>query len=223
MASFTSSVIRINDVVPDFVQESTQGPIKFHEFIEGSWAILFSHPKAFTPICTTELGTVAKLQGEFAKRGVKCLAVSIDSVEDNAGWIPDIEKYAGVPVTYPILADVNHSVCTKYNMLMEDETVAGTPATVRSVFIIGPDKKLKITFTYPPSVGRNFDEVLRCVDALQVTSKAPLTTPVNWKNGEKAVIAPSVKSEDAAVKYPGYTEVLPYLRYTPEGIDVNNL
>ncbi|CAM9122586.1 unnamed protein product, partial [Ectocarpus fasciculatus] len=204
--------LRIGDTVPNFTQDTTEGKLNFHEFIEGSWSILFSHPKAFTPVCTTELGFMAGMAGEFQKRDTKIIAISCDPVEDNKNWSKDIKDVTGNAVNYPIICDADRHVAVQFNMLMEDET-DGMPATVRSVFIVGPDKKIKLTLTYPPSTGRNFNEIVRALDSLQLTHNEKLATPVNWKVGEKCVVLPTVSNEDATAKYGTFDAVKPYLRY----------
>lgn len=209
------SNIKLGDTAPDFTQDSTQGTINFHEWIGDSWAILFSHPKDYTPVCTTELGYMQKILPEFEKRNVKVLALSVDALAEHDGWISDITDTQGVPaITYPILADADRSVARAYGML--DETNInndGLPLTVRSVFIIGPDKQVKLTITYPASTGRNFDEVLRVVDSLQLTAYNKVATPVNWKDGEDCVIVPAVSDEEAKDMFPqGWKTVRPYLR-----------
>jgi len=211
--------LRINDTAPDFEAQTTQGPIRFHEFIGDSWCILFSHPKDFTPVCTTELGYMAGLQGEFDKRNCKIIGLSVDPVDDHGRWRSDIESSQGHKVTYPMIGDPELKVAKLYEMLPAEagDTSAGrTPAnnaTVRTVFMIGPDKKIKLMLIYPMSTGRNFDEVLRVLDSMQLTAKHQVATPVNWKPGDDVIIAPAVSNEDAAKKYPaGFKTVLPYLR-----------
>ena len=189
------------------------GTIEFHKWLGDSWGILFSHPKDFTPVCTTELGEVAKLKGEFDKRNVKAIGLSVDSVQDHNKWLGDIEETQGAAVNYPLLADPERKVADLYDMIHEN---ANNTLTVRSVFIIGPDKKVKLTLTYPASTGRNFDEILRVIDSLQLTSNHKVATPVNWKHGEDVIIVPSVSDEEAAKKFPGYTTVKPYLRTTKD-------
>ena len=205
--------IRLGDVVPNFTAETTQGSIDFHKAIDGNWAVLFSHPKDFTPVCTTELGAVAKLKQEFDKRKVKIFALSVDKVEDHKGWINDINETQNTKVDYPIIGDPERKIANLYDMIHPN---AIDNMTVRSVFIIGPDKKLKLTLTYPASTGRNFDEILRVIDSLQLTAQYSLATPANWKQGQDCIISPSVSDEDAAKKFPGYTTVKPYLRTTPQ-------
>ncbi|MCE2899402.1 MAG: peroxiredoxin [Betaproteobacteria bacterium] len=205
--------LRIGDTAPDFEQESSAGRIRFHEYLGSSWGVLFSHPADFTPVCTTELGYTAKLAAEFARRNVKVLALSVDTVESHRGWLPDIEETQGTKVEFPVLADADRKVATLYDMIHPNASVA---ATVRSVFFIDPAKKVRATITYPASTGRNFDEILRVIDSLQLTDSNSVATPVNWKPGEDVIIVPSLT--DPAVlkeKFPqGYRAVKPYLRYT---------
>lgn len=215
--------LRINSVAPDFTAETTQGRINFHEWIGDSWAILFSHPKDFTPVCTTELGYMAGLVPEFAKRNCKILGLSVDPVESHSRWAKDIEEVQGHPVTYPMIGDPKLEVAKLYDMLpeSEDDSAEGrTPvdnATVRSVFIIGPDKRIKAMLTYPMSSGRNFDEILRLLDSCQLTAKHQVATPVNWRQGEEVIIAPSVSDEMARERYPqGWKTLKPYLRIVPQ-------
>lgn len=206
--------IQLGDIAPDFTQESTQGPIKFHDWIGGSWCVLFSHPKNFTPVCTTELGYLAKLKPEFDKRGVKVLGLSVDPVKDHHAWMKDIEETQGAALNYPLLADADKKVSNLYGMIHPN---ASDTFTVRSVFVIGPDKKVKLTITYPPSTGRNFDEVLRVIDSLQLTANYKVATPVNWQNGQDCIVLPSVPNDEAKKLFPkGFTEVKPYLRTTPQ-------
>lgn len=211
--------LRIGATAPDFTAETTQGPISFHKWIGDGWAILFSHPKDFTPVCTTELGYMAGLKPEFDKRGCKILGLSVDPVDNHAKWAKDIEETQGHAVTYPMVGDPELEVAKLYDMLPADagDTSEGrTPAnnaTVRSVFIIGPDKAVKAMLTYPMSTGRNFDEVLRLVDSCQLTAKHNVATPVNWRPGEDCIIPPTVSDDDAKAKYPdGFKTVKPYLR-----------
>jgi alkyl hydroperoxide reductase subunit AhpC len=211
--------LRIGDEVPDFTAETTQGPIRFHDWIGTSWAILFSHPKDFTPVCTTELGYMARLQPEFAKRNTKIIGLSIDSVDDHTRWKKDIEETQGTSVSYPLIGDTDLKVAKLFDMIHPNASgnaagrTAADNATVRSVFLIGPDRKVKATFTYPMSSGRNFDEVLRLLDSLQVCAKHSVATPVNWKPGEDVIIPTSVKDEEAKQKYPqGFKTLKPYLR-----------
>jgi alkyl hydroperoxide reductase subunit AhpC len=211
--------LRINDIAPDFEAETTQGRIRFHEFIGDGWCVLFSHPKDFTPVCTTELGYMAGLEDEFAKRNTKIIGLSVDPVTDHARWKSDIESSQGHAVTYPMIGDPDLSIAKLYGMLPADagDTSAGrtaaTNATVRTVFVIGPDKKIKLMLMYPMSTGRNFDEVLRVLDSLQLTAKHPVATPANWKPGDDVIISTAVSNEDAAKRYPnGWNTVLPYIR-----------
>ena len=210
--------LRINDIAPDFTAETTHGTIHFHEWIGDNWAVLFSHPKDFTPVCTTELGTVAALEGEFARRGAKVIGLSVDPVESHHKWEKDIEEVGGHKVNYPVIGDPELNVSKLYNMLPADagSTSEGrTPAlnaAVRTVFIIGPDKRIKLMLIYPMSVGRNFQEILRALDALQLTAKHPVSTPADWKPGNDIVIAGSVSNEEAATRFPGFKTVKPYLR-----------
>ena len=215
--------LRINSEAPNFTAETTQGKINFHEWIGDGWAILFSHPKDFTPVCTTELGYMASLKGEFDKRNTKVLGLSVDPVDDHVRWSKDIEETQGHKVTYPMIGDPELSVAKAYDMLPE---AAGTTsqgrtsadnATVRSVFLIGPDKKIKAMLTYPMSTGRNFDEVLRLLDSCQLTAKHKVATPVNWKQGEDVIIVPAVSDAEAKEKYPsGWKSPKPYLRIVPQ-------
>jgi len=215
--------LRINDEAPDFTAETTQGTISFHDWIGNSWAILFSHPKDFTPICTTELGYMAGLQPEFEKRNCKVLGISVDGVRDHEAWSKDIENSQGHAVNYPLVADPELKVVQLYDMLpaeagnTSEGRTAADNATARSVFVIGPDKKIKASLTYPMSTGRNFDEILRLLDSCQLTAKQQVATPVNWKQGEPVVILPSISDEAAKEKYPdGWDAPLPYLRFVPQ-------
>jgi alkyl hydroperoxide reductase subunit AhpC len=203
--------LRIGDAAPDFEQASSQGPIRFHEYLGQSWGLLFSHPADFTPVCTTELGYTAKLKSEFEKRDVKVLALSVDSNESHAGWLPDIAETQGTAVNFPVLADADRRVATLYDMIHPN---ADDKATIRSVFFIGPDKKIKASITYPASTGRNFDEILRVIDSLQLTAKHKVATPVNWKQGQDVIIVPALKDEaEIKQRFPGgYKAVKPYLR-----------
>jgi len=202
--------LQLGDVAPDFQVETTQGPIRFHEWIGDGWAILFSHPKDFTPVCTTELGAVAKLKGEFDKRGVKVLGLSVDRVDDHRKWAGDIEETQGVALNFPLVADPDRKVSTLYGMI---HPKANDTLTVRSVFVIGPDKKIKLTLTYPASTGRNFDEILRVIDSLQLTARHQVATPANWKRGEDVIIVPALSDDEAKRKFPGGWKTLkPYLR-----------
>jgi thioredoxin-dependent peroxiredoxin len=206
--------LRLGDTVPNFTQESSEGTIDFYNWAGDSWVILFSHPKDFTPVCTTELGVVAKLKPEFDKRNVKALALSVDDVESHKGWIGDIEETQSTQLNYPILADPDRKVSDLYDMIHPN---ANNTLTVRSVFIIDPQKKLRLTFTYPASTGRNFDEILRVIDSLQLTDDYSVATPANWSDGGDCVVVPSIPTEEAKQKFPkGVTEVKPYLRMTPQ-------
>ncbi|EDM80055.1 Peroxidase [Plesiocystis pacifica SIR-1] len=208
--------IRLGDTAPDFTAETTAGEIKWHEYLGDSWGILFSHPKDYTPVCTTELGEVARLKPEFDKRNVKVAGLSVDPIEDHRGWAGDIEETQGTALNYPLIADPSRKVADLYDMIHPN---ADNTLTVRSVFIIAPDKKVKLTLTYPASTGRNFNEILRVLDSLQLTAKHSLATPVNWTSGDRVIIAPSVSNEQAAERFPGYETVKPYLRYTDQPKD----
>jgi len=206
--------IRLGDVAPDFTAESSTGTINFYEFLGESWGILFSHPADFTPVCTTELGSVAKLKPEFDKRGVKVIALSVDPVESHLLWIKDINETQNTSVNYPIIADPSFEVAKLYDFVHPN---ASDKFTVRSVVVIGPDKKIKLLITYPASTGRNFDEILRVIDSLQLTAHYSVATPANWKQGEDVVISTAIKTEDIPAKFPkGFTEIKPYLRTTPQ-------
>ncbi|OZG71326.1 peroxidase [Hahella sp. CCB-MM4] len=211
--------LRINSEAPNFTAETTHGRINFHEWIGDGWAILFSHPKDFTPVCTTELGYMAGLEDEFAKRNCKIIGLSVDPVDSHKDWEKDIEETQGHAVNYPMIGDTDLAVAKLYNMLPEDEAgtsqgrTAATNATVRSVFVIGPDKKIKLMMTYPMTTGRNFDEILRALDSMQLTARHQVATPVNWKQGEDVIIVPAVSDDEAAKNYPdGWKTVKPYLR-----------
>jgi alkyl hydroperoxide reductase subunit AhpC len=215
--------LRINDTAPDFVAETTQGTISFHDWIGDGWAVLFSHPKDFTPVCTTELGTVAALTGEFEARNCKVIGISVDGVSDHVGWSRDIEKLMGNAIDYPLIGDPHLEIVKLYDMLPADsgDTAEGrTPAdnaTVRSVFVIAPDKKIKAQFSYPMSTGRNFVELLRLLDSIQLTAKEQVATPANWEQGDQVIILPAVTDEQAAEKYPdGWDSPLPYIRYVDQ-------
>ncbi|MBK28844.1 MAG: peroxiredoxin [Verrucomicrobiales bacterium] len=206
--------LRLGDEAPNFQAETTQGNIDFHEWIGDGWAILFSHPADYTPVCTTELGYTAKLKPEFDKRGVKPIAVSVDPIEDHHGWISDINETQNTKVNFPIIADPDRSVATAYDMIHPN---AAEKFTVRSVFIIDPNKKIRLTITYPPATGRNFDEILRVIDALQLTDNHAVATPVNWRDGEDCIVVPNLTDEEAEAKFPkGFTKIKPYLRTTPQ-------
>jgi alkyl hydroperoxide reductase subunit AhpC len=215
--------LQINDIAPDFEALTTEGKIKFHDWIGDSWAVLFSHPKDFTPVCTTELGYLAKIKPEFDKRGVKIIELSVDRVEEHAGWAADIEETQGFAPNYPMIGDADYNVSKLYGML--PAAVSGDPAkrtpadnqTVRNVFVIGPDKKIKLILVYPMTVGRNFDEVLRVIDSLQLGAKHKVATPVNWKHGDDVIIAGSVTDEDARKLFPqGWKSPKPYIRIVPQ-------
>ncbi len=202
--------LRIGDTAPDFTAETTAGTVNLYDYLGDGWGILFSHPKDFTPVCTTELGYMAKLKPDFDKRNTKILAVSVDPLDSHNGWVGDIEETQGSKVNYPIIADPDRKVADLYDMIHPN---ANDTLTVRSVFVIGPDKKVKLTLTYPASTGRNFDEILRAVDSLQLTAQHQVATPVNWKHGEDVIIVTAVTNEQAKEKYPkGWTELKPYLR-----------
>lgn len=207
--------LHLGDVVPDFTQESSEGPIHFYEWTGDSWVVLFSHPADFTPVCTTELGAVAKLKDEFTKRGVKVIALSVDTAESHKGWIPDIEETQQTKVNYPIIADGDRKVSYLYDLIHPN---ASATATARSVFVIDPQKKLRLTITYPASTGRDFNELLRVIDSLQLTDKYSVSTPVNWRQGDEVVIAPSIQDpEELDRRFPkGYRKLKPYLRLTPQ-------
>jgi alkyl hydroperoxide reductase subunit AhpC len=214
--------LRINDEAPNFTAKTTQGTIDFHEWIGNQWACLFSHPKDFTPVCTTELGYMAKIEPEFTKRNCKLIGLSVDPVESHTSWAKDIEETQGYLPKYPMIGDDELKVAKLYNMLPAEEpgTAAGrtaaTNATVRSVFIIGPDKKIKLMLTYPMTTGRNFDEILRVLDSMQLTAKHKVATPVNWKQGEDVIITGAVSDDDAKKIFPGYKTIKPYLRVTKQ-------
>lgn len=205
--------LHLGDTAPNFDATTTDGDINFHEWAGDSWVVLFSHPSDFTPVCTTELGRTAALGGEFQKRNVKAIALSVDSVEDHNAWVGDIEETQGTAVNFPIIADKDKTVSDLYDMIHPN---ADEKVTVRSVFIIDPNKKVRLTLTYPPSVGRNFNEIVRVIDALQLTDEYKVATPVDWQDGDDVIIPPSVKNEDIPANYPkGHTEIKPYLRTTP--------
>ena len=206
--------LRLGDTAPNFSAETTHGKINFHDWLGDSWGILFSHPKDYTPVCTTELGYMSKIKPEFDKRNVKIIALSVDQVDTHKGWIGDINETQNTTVNYPIIADPDRKVSNLYDMIHPN---ADDTLTVRSVFVIGPDKKVKLSITYPASTGRNFDEVLRVVDSLQLTSDYQVATPGNWKNGEDCFVVPSISTDDIAEKFPkGHREIKHYLRYTPQ-------
>ena len=215
--------LSINDTAPDFEAETTEGKIRFHDWLGNQWAVLFSHPKDFTPVCTTELGYMAKIKPEFERRGVKIIGLSVDALNDHSGWARDIKETQGFAPNYPIIADVDYKVSKLYGMLpapVSGDPKQRTPAdnqTVRNVFVIGPDKKVKLVLIYPMTTGRNFDEVLRVIDSLQLTARHKVATPVNWKSGEDVIIAGSVSDEEAKKQYPqGWKAPKPYLRIVPQ-------
>ena len=215
--------LQIGDIAPDFEAQTTEGRIKFHEWLGDSWGVLFSHPKDFTPVCTTELGYMAKIKPEFDKRNVKILGISVDSVDDHKRWKSDIEETQGAAVTYPMIGDSELTVAKLYGMIhpnaegVASSRTAADNATVRTVFVVGPDKKVKLMLTYPMSTGRNFDEVLRVIDSMQLTSKYSVATPVNWKRGDEVIILGSVSDEDAKTKFPsGWRSPKPYIRLVPQ-------
>jgi len=206
--------LRLGDEAPNFSAETTEGTIDFHAWLGDSWGILFSHPADYTPVCTTELGTVAKVKDEFSKRNVKVIAVSVDDLDSHNGWIKDIDETQNTTMNFPIIADPDRKVATAYDMIHPN---ADDKMTVRSVFIIGPDKKIKLTLTYPASTGRNFHELIRVIDSLQLTAKHKVATPANWKDGEDCIIVPAVSNDQIPDLFPkGHREVKPYLRYTPQ-------
>ena len=206
--------LQLGDAVPNFTQASSEGEINFYDWAGDSWVVFFSHPADYTPVCTTELGEVAKLKSEFEKRGAKVIALSVDDADSHKGWIGDINETQNTTVNYPIIADVDKSVSDLYGMIHPN---ANAKVTVRTVFVIDPSKKLRLTITYPPSTGRNFDEILRVIDSLQLTDNYSVATPVNWQEGEDVVVAPTIPTEEAKKKFPkGVTEVKPYLRMTPQ-------
>ena len=206
--------VRLGDEAPDFSAETTAGPINFHEWLGDSWGVLFSHPADFTPVCTTELGVVANIEEEFNKRGVKIIALSVNSVDDHEGWIADINETQNAHVAFPMIADPDRKVAELYDMIHPN---ALDNMTVRSVFVIGPDKKVKLTLTYPASTGRNFDEILRVIDSLQLTANYSVATPANWQDGDDCIVVPALSDEEATEKFPqGFTAVKPYLRVTPQ-------
>jgi alkyl hydroperoxide reductase subunit AhpC len=206
--------LQLGDQVPNFTQQTSEGEIDFYSWAGDSWVVLFSHPADYTPVCTTELGSVAKLKPEFEKRGVKVIALSVDSADSHQGWIGDINETQGFSVDYPIIADDDKKVSDLYGMIHPN---ANAKVTVRSVFVIDPSKKLRLTITYPPSTGRNFAEILRVIDSLQLTDNYSVATPVDWKDGEDVVVAPTIPTEEAKQRFPkGVTEIKPYLRMTPQ-------
>mgnify|MGYP002883194392 FL=1 len=206
--------IRLGDTAPNFTSNSTEGTITFHEWLGDSWGVLFSHPADYTPVCTTELGTVAKLKSEFEARNVKVVGLSVDSVEDHKGWINDINETQNTEMNFPLIADPDREVANSYDMIHPN---ALDNLTVRSVFVIGPDKKIKLMLTYPASTGRNFDELLRVIDSLQLTAQHSVATPANWKDGDDCIVVPALSDDEAKEKFPkGFTAIKPYLRITPQ-------
>ena len=216
--------LQIGDIAPDFEADTTEGRLKFHDYIEGSWAVFFSHPKDFTPVCTTELGSVAKMKHDFDKRGVKLIGISVDSVEDHKRWKEDSKDVTGATVNYPMIGDEDLSVAKLYGMIHPNASgnakgrTAADNATVRNVFIIGPDKKIKLILIYPMTTGRNFDEVLRVIDSLQLTAKHKVATPVNWKQGEDVIIAGSVSNDQAKELFGEWQSPKPYIRIVPDPV-----
>lgn len=206
--------LRLGDIVPDFTADTTEGPIRFHDWLGTSWGVLFSHPKNYTPVCTTELGYTAKLKPEFERRNVKAIGLSVDKLEDHHGWAKDIEETQGAALNFPLIADADRKVADLYDMIHPN---ASDTFTVRSVFVIDPNKKLRLSLTYPASTGRNFDEILRVIDSLQLTDRHKVATPVNWRQGEDVIIVPALKNEDAAKLFPdGWKTLKPYLRVVPQ-------
>jgi alkyl hydroperoxide reductase subunit AhpC len=206
--------LQLGDTAPDFTAATTDGEIKFHDWIGDKWCIFFSHPKDYTPVCTTELGAVAKLKPEFDKRNCKVIGLSVDPVDSHKGWAKDIEETQGAKLNFPVVADADRKIADTYGMI---HPKALDTLTVRTVFVIGPDKKVKLMITYPASTGRNFDEILRVIDSLQLTAKHSVATPVNWKHGDDVIIVPSLSNDDAKKKFPGgWKEVKPYLRIVPQ-------
>lgn len=206
--------LRLGDIAPDFTAQTTEGTIQFHEWLGDSWGVFFSHPADFTPVCTTELGRTALLKAEFEKRNAKVLAISVDPLDSHLSWISDINETQNTQVNFPIVADPDRSIATLYDMIHPN---ASEKATVRSVFVIGPDKKIKLTITYPASTGRNFNEILRVIDSLQLTANYSVATPVDWNHGEDVIIVPAVSDQEADKKFPkGYVKIKPYLRKTPQ-------
>jgi alkyl hydroperoxide reductase subunit AhpC len=205
--------LQLGDTAPDFTQDSTQGPLHFYDYAGDSWVVLFSHPADFTPVCTTELGETARLKPEFDKRNVKVLGLSVDPVDKHGRWLDDIAEVGGTPLNFPLIADADRKVSTLYDLIHPN---ALATATVRSVFIIDPQKKVRLTLTYPAATGRNFQEILRVIDSLQLTDGYKVATPVNWKQGEDVIITSAVTDEEAAQKFPGYKTIKPYLRTTPQ-------
>lgn len=209
--------IRLGEIAPDFTAETTEGPISFHEWLGDSWGILFSHPKDYTPVCTTELGRAAALKDEFAKRNCKLIGLSVDPLKDHQGWSADIEETQGTALNFPLIADPERKVATLYDMIHPE---ADATFTVRTVFIIGPDKRVKLTMTYPMATGRNFDELLRVLDSIQLTAKHQVATPADWRHGDDVIIVPTLSDDEARERFPGgWKAVKPYLRLTPQPRD----
>ncbi|QNF31884.1 peroxiredoxin [Adhaeribacter swui] len=207
-------VLRLGDVAPDFTAETSEGVIHFHEWLGDSWGVLFSHPRDYTPVCTTELGAVARIKDEFDKRNTKVIAISVDPLDSHAGWINDINETQDTTVNFPLIADPTKEIANLYDMIHPN---ASDTATVRSVFVIGPDKKIKLTLTYPASTGRNFAEILRVIDSLQLTANYSVSTPANWEHGQDVIVVPAIATEDIPAKFPkGHTVIKPYLRTTPQ-------
>ena len=206
--------LRLGDIAPDFTAQTSEGTIHFHEWIGNGWVVFFSHPRDYTPVCTTELGAVARIKGEFDKRNTQVIAISVDPLDSHIGWIQDINETQNTNVNFPIIADPDKTIANLYDMIHPN---ASDTATVRSVFIIGPDKKIKLQLTYPASTGRNFAEIIRVLDSLQLTANYSVATPANWENGQDCIIVPAVKDEDIPAKFPkGHTMIKPYLRTTPQ-------
>jgi thioredoxin-dependent peroxiredoxin len=210
------TTLRLGDTAPDFSAETTDGPISFHDWKRGSWAVLFSHPADYTPVCTTELGRTANLAADFARRDVKLLALSVDPLEDHRGWAPDISDVGGTDLNFPIVADEDRKVAELYDMIHPG---AGDTSTVRAVFIVDPQDKVRLTLVYPKSVGRNFEEILRVIDALQLTDRAPVSTPVDWRPGDRVIAAPTLDSDEVRARFDNVEEVKPYLRFVDEPTD----
>lgn len=221
---FVQNVLRIGDTAPDFEANSSLGPIKFYEFLGDSWGVFFSHPRDFTPVCTTELGRVAQLKKQFAERKTKCIALSVDAVDNHGKWISDINEIVGCTVDFPIIADSDRKVSCLYGMLNQEHLAdTGMPFTVRSVFIIGPDRKVKATIAYPASTGRNFDEILRVLDSLQLTVSHKVATPADWTKGKDVVVLPTIPTDEARTLFPkGVTEIRPWLRTTPDPVNAKS-
>ena len=212
--------LHIGSIAPDFTAETSQGPVRFHEFLGNSWGVLFSHPKDYTPVCTTELGFAALKKGEFDKRNVKVIGVSVDPLDSHKGWAADIKEVTGNELNFPLIADPSHEIAEKYDMLPATSgTDLSEVLTVRSVYVIGPDNKIKLSLTYPASTGRNFQEILRAIDSLQLTAKHSVATPVNWKSGEDVIISPAIPDDQATERFGDFKKVKPYLRVVPQPQD----